>query len=332
MYELLWRLFAARYGPKLLKIPVATSYAQLAKEADVLFLALHGRPGEDGSVQTEATAVDMPYNGSSPRSAQITIDKHKTAAMLSEAGISTPKQLLVRRDTLRAKEDQLWQEAEDQIGYPMVAKPLDEGCSAAVCKLKKREQLQAYASSIFEGLTPSRANILGLSEDTEFPKKEEFLIERCITSEGADHFVEVSVGLIEKNNLARYKVFPPSEVLVRAEILSLEEKFLAGEGQNITPARLSKDSYLQSSLTNQVQEVIAKAAQILDVSGYARIDAFVRIREEKAEVIVIEANALPGLTPSTCLFHQAALSGYTPYGLLSSILEEAISRQKKRPT
>ena len=319
----------ARYGSRLLTEAVPTSYGQLSKEVDVLFLALHGRPGEDGSVQEEASAVGMPYNGSSPRSAHITIDKYKTAAKLSAADFATPKQFLLSQDVLMREGVRLWQRAEEQLGYPMVAKPVDEGCSAAVCKIERPEQLQAYAKAIFEELTQEEINVLGLAEETDFPKKDRFLLESCVTAEDADRFLEVSVGLLEQVGSVRYKVFPPSEVLVRGEILSLEEKFLAGEGQNITPAHFSDEPSLQASLSKQVQTVIARAAQVLDISGYARVDAFVRIRGEKAEVIIIEVNSLPGLTPATCLFHQAALAGYTPYGLLSAILVQAAAQKQR---
>jgi UDP-N-acetylmuramate--alanine ligase len=61
---------------------------------------------------------------------------------------------------------------------------------------------------------------------------------------------------------------------------------------------------------------------VLDIEGYARIDAFVRVRQSGAvEVIIIEVNSLPGMTPATCIFHQTALAGYTPYQFVDRILE-----------
>ena len=59
-------------------------------------------------------------------------------------------------------------------------------------------------------------------------------------------------------------------------------------------------------------------ARVLEIRGYARIDAFVRVKQEEAEIVIIEVNSLPGLTPATCLFHQAALANYTPLRVIGS--------------
>ena len=106
------------------------------------------------------------------------------------------------------------------------------------------------------------------------------------------------------------------------EILSLEEKFLAGEGQNITPPRFGNSAEEYDLIFQQVKEQFLNAAKILDIKGYARIDAFVRVYERlKVETIIIEVNSLPGMTPATCIFHQAALNGYKPYDFIDKILE-----------
>ena len=66
------------------------------------------------------------------------------------------------------------------------------------------------------------------------------------------------------------------------------------------------------------------------MQGYARIDAFVRIwNPEEIEVIIIEVNSLPGMTPATCIFHQTALEGLKPIDFISKILEFGELRQEK---
>jgi D-alanine-D-alanine ligase len=118
-----------------------------------------------------------------------------------------------------------------------------------------------------------------------------------------------------------YEVFEPSETLASGEVLSLEEKFLAGEGQNITPARFSKDSTEQQRISTEVRKVLKKTAEILNVEGYCRIDAFVRVYENgKVETLVIEINSLPGMTPATCIFHQAAIQNLKPLDFIDAIL------------
>ena len=129
----------------------------------------------------------------------------------------------------------------------------------------------------------------------------------------------------------KYEIFDTSESLAESGILSLEEKFLAGEGQNITPARFSKDLQLQKQISERMQHDIEKAATILKIEGYSRIDNFVRVYfkpELRVETIIIEANSLPGMTPATCIFHQCALHGYKPFDFIDSILEFGKERTK----
>lgn len=126
-----------------------------------------------------------------------------------------------------------------------------------------------------------------------------------------------------------YEIFEASEALSEGAVLSLEEKFLAGEGQNITPARYSADHKLRQKISDAVKADFLKAAKLLNIEGYARIDAFVRIFPDgKAEVIFIEVNSLPGMTPATCIFHQTAINGYTPYQFIDNILQYGFERQK----
>jgi D-alanine-D-alanine ligase len=109
----------------------------------------------------------------------------------------------------------------------------------------------------------------------------------------------------------------------------LEEKFLAGQGQNITPARYSKNAAERQKISDKVKETLGAAAKVLKVNGYCRIDAFVRIyNADKVEIIFIEVNSLPGMTPATCIFHQTAINGYKPYDFIDRILEFGFHRQK----
>jgi D-alanine-D-alanine ligase len=125
----------------------------------------------------------------------------------------------------------------------------------------------------------------------------------------------------------QYEIFEPSEALAQKGILSLEEKFLAGEGQNITPARFANDKAGNARISEKVREQLERAARILNVEGYCRIDAFVRIfDDERVEVIFIEVNSLPGLTPATCIFHQAAINGYKPFDFLDQIVQFGLTK------
>ncbi|MFN5830317.1 MAG: hypothetical protein ACK46R_06165, partial [Bacteroidota bacterium] len=82
--------------------------------------------------------------------------------------------------------------------------------------------------------------------------------------------------------------------------------------------------------SEEVKKQLKKAAEVLNIEGYARIDAFVRIFENgKVEVIFIEVNSLPGMTPATCIFHQTAINGYKPLDFIDRILDFGFKRMKR---
>ena len=84
-------------------------------------------------------------------------------------------------------------------------------------------------------------------------------------------------------------------------------------------------------LAKKVQEVLKASAKALGVEGYCRIDAFVRIdKNNEPTVIFIEVNSLPGMTPATCIFHQTAIAGYTPYQFIDNILEFGKKRSERK--
>ena len=92
----------------------------------------------------------------------------------------------------------------------------------------------------------------------------------------------------------------------------------------------ANDEITYKQISDQVKVSIERAARVLDVKGYARVDAFVRIYDHKqAETIIVEINSLPGMTPATVIFHQAALNGYKPYEFIDQIIDFGFTRQYK---
>ena len=325
-----------KYGnSKNLFAPKQINYKQLAKMADTVFIALHGRPGEDGTVQKELNKLRIPYNGSGVESSQVTINKFETNKLLRAKGFNVAEHMLVF-DTDWKKDSNKLIAAIEKIGYPLIAKPADDGCSSAVKKIKNRAELVHYAEGVFRStvnIKPELAEKLGLKPKEEFPKKNYFLVEGFIDRNNAAHFLEITGGMLTSYNAKGklvYESFEPSEALAEGEILSLEEKFLAGQGQNITPARYHKNEKTRLAISKQVQQVLVEGAQALNVQGYCRIDAFVRIDKKNIpEVVFIEVNSLPGMTPATAIFHQCALNGYKPYEFIDAILEFGAARTAK---
>lgn len=298
----------------------------LQEHIDLAFIALHGRPGEDGTIQKFLESKGIPYNGSGPASSSITIDKYETLQLLKANGFIVADQKRYDISEFQEKDD-WYKEIEADFDYPLIAKPVDDGCSSAVVKIKSRDHLQGYLDSIFRdnlALTSDQRTFLGLAHNEEFPSKQEVLIESLVGDNGAAHFMEVTGGMLYHMNEAgqvEVEVFEPSEVLAGDEILSLEEKFLAGQGQNITPARFSNDQHEYKRISEEVKSTLQKAAELLGVEGYCRIDAFVRIYDDgRVETIIIEINSLPGVTPATCIFHQCAINQYKPFNFIDKIL------------
>jgi UDP-N-acetylmuramate--alanine ligase len=325
--------------------PKRLTYDDLAKMVDCVFIALHGRPGEDGAVQANLERVRLPYNGSGVESSQITIDKYRTNEILKQNGFLVAEHLLVTEESWSKNRNDVLNTIKEKIHYPFIAKPVDDGCSSAVKKIKTPEEFEAFAKLIFrkgENMDMNAMNLLHIKDKEEFPQKQVILVEELISKRDAKHFLEITGGMLTKYDAQGnvvYEVFEASEALSGGEVLSLEEKFLAGQGQNITPARYSKDVIERQQISDKVKETLGAAAKLLNINGYTRIDAFVRIYENlnpvrsasekvKVDVIFIEVNSLPGMTPATCIFHQTAINGYKPYDFIDNILDFGFKKQK----
>jgi len=326
-----------KYTGRPLQEPQRITYSQLKNLVDAVFIALHGRPGEDGALQQELEKLHIPYNGSGIRSSQITINKYETNELLAKHGVSVAKHAMALKEDWLQDREAFYQSIENGFQYPFIAKPADDGCSSAVKKIKNRRELEAFTTLMFremEELDTECARTLSLGLKEEFPNKAGYLVESLISKDGAKHFLEVTGGLLTKygpDGTVNYEVFEASEALAEGEVLSLEEKFLAGEGQNITPARYAADPKLRQKISDKVKEDLKRVAQILNIEGYARIDAFVRVYENKeVETIIIEVNSLPGMTPATCIFHQTAINGYKPYDFINRILQFGIERTRMK--
>jgi D-alanine-D-alanine ligase-like ATP-grasp enzyme len=107
-------------------------------------------------------------------------------------------------------------------------------------------------------------------------------------------------------------------------VLSLEEKFQGGTGVNLTPV---PPELIDGDVLETIRERIASAANALGIEGFARVDAFADTRT--GDVVVIEANTVPGMTPSTVLFHQALAEtpSLEPAAFLAQAVEHAVRRR-----
>lgn len=265
-------------------------WSDLPNLVDFVFIALHGAPGEDGTVQGALEMLKLPYNGSGVFASSLCMDKFKTTQFLQRKGFDVPQALLLSYDAW-VVQDQTLDQFMEQIGYPCIVKPHDDGCSVMVVSAKNRDDLEFALQSIFI-------------------EKKFALIEEQIIG------MELTVGVLGNEDA---QALMPSQTVVKGDLLSLEEKFLPGAGENQTPALLS-----QADL-QFVREKVKAMYKAAGCKGYARIDVFFQSEEQSVtgqrRVVLIEINTLPGLTPATCIFHQAAEDGMRPMEFIDKIIQ-----------
>lgn len=265
--------FAARIG-----------YEELKGRFDILFIGLHGKYGEDGCLQGLCELIGLPYTGSGVLASAVGMDKYVGRKILAANGIDVPKTIVVDENAWKADKDGIVARVEKETGFPCIIKPTREGCSTAV---KKVVSAAGIPSAVEEALKWD-------------PR---VLVEEFLTG------MEVTCGVLGNSNPM---VLTPSETIPTQEVLSLEDKFLYGQGENKTPARVPEE------VLQRIRQTAVAAFVALDLKAYSRIDMFVR---DNGSVAVLEPNSLPGMTPSTVLFHQAAESGISQTELISRIIE-----------
>lgn len=276
---------------------IALSYESLKTRADLVFLGLHGKYGEDGCMQGLLELLKIPYTGSGVLASALGMDKYMARQVLTISGIDVPKTVAVSKKIwLSERREEALKQIEETIGFPCVIKPTREGCSTAVKKVVSAAgvPLALDEAFVWDGLA---------------------LVEEFMDG------LEVTCGVL---GTAPPTALTPSETIATTDILSLEDKFLYGKGENKTPARVPDD------VLKKIEETAVAAFKALDLKGYARIDMFLR---PDGRVAVLEPNTQPGMTPSTVLFHQAAAAGITQAGVITRIIEEALAvhRDKKGP-
>lgn len=260
------------------------SYEEMKSRFDILFIGLHGKYGEDGCLQGLCELIGLPYTGSGVLASAVGMDKYVSRKILSANGIDVPKTLAVDDSAWKTEKNGILARVEAEIGFPCIVKPTREGCSTAVKKVV------------------SVAGIPGAVEEA-FKWDPRVLVEEFLTG------MEVTCGVLGNSNPM---ALTPSETIPTQEILSLEDKFLYGQGENKTPARAPEE------VLHKIRQTAVAAFIALDLKAYSRIDMFVR---ENGSVAVLEPNSLPGMTPSTVLFHQAAELGISQTDLISRIIE-----------
>jgi D-alanine--D-alanine ligase len=322
-----------------------SSLAEVVQEADFVFLALHGGPGEDGRLQTALEALQKPYNGCGPEASRLSSDKRlavERVANLRLEGIATPRQREVTLFELAAWRKQgNWRtrylSLREELGADaLVGKPASDGCSTGVKLLTDEHQLEAFVDAIVKLMPELPAGTLGPNSRVlkfPLPSPDRWLFERALCDLGAEplpagdlnaahlhdwlaaqRFLELTCAVIEDPQSRKMRVATPSLALARAGELSLEEKFQQGVGTN-----LELDAFLGPVRVRTIQKRVASLSAALGLEGYGRIDCFYDTREDL--IYLLECNTLCGLTEATVFYSQVASSfGLSPPEALEWIL------------
>ncbi len=327
--------------------PKSMELEKFIESASFVFIALHGGFGENGGLQSLLESKGVPFNGSGSKTSRLCMNKLETSRSISHFtadGILTAKKTSARiRDIERLNSralDRYWDSLVAELSTErIIVKPIDDGCSSGIAALHDAGDLKRYIAHAaeIESHIPS-GTLTGQEEIVEMPSErmDEILFEEfietdrvAITDQSLDWdskggWVEITVGVLEDE--AGLKSLSPSITVVEGSLLSLEEKFQGGTGVNITPPPTAR---VPPETVEAVKTRIEKVATALKIRGYARIDAFMHI--ETGEIIVIEANTIPGLTPSTVIFQQALAEDppLYPTAFLERITQQGMKRAAK---
>lgn len=318
----------AQYGPSgPIFEPIPLRFEELPQMVDGVFLALHGAIGEHGNIQERLDALGLPYNGSDARASRVMANKYQALQTLKRNGFPIANQVLLHKSDYEAGADAFFSRVENQLHYPMVGKPVEGGCNSAVKVLRSRNELEAYTRLMFRpeeevGLEARRT--LRLKAREEFPRQDDILFENLLTAGGASLFVEITAGLLTHHlpdGSLRYEIFHPTENIASGHFLTPEDNFLAKKNARAQPAIFGKKPEDHQAVLLQLTDSLERAARILNVQGYATIDAFVRVYEDRSvQTTIIEVNSLPDLSTASCFIPQAAREGYHPHELIEKIL------------
>ena len=324
-------------------LPKKLNLSNIAKNHDFTFLGLHGGIGEDGTLQKKLEKLNSPYNGPSVEASKIGMDKYQTANLINKAkikGLNSLKKIIIqvsKIDNCKSYYQKLKTELKTS---DILLKPRGDGCSAGVVKINDHNELKIYLEKL-----KNNSKILpgGLLKDhpseIELPmeKCEEVLAERYIKVDKIEikgkkilrktkkGWMELSVAVLgTKNNL---KALTPSQTIAMGKVLTVEEKFQGGTGINFTPP---PNQYINKKDLEEIKNKISKAAKILKIEGYSRIDCFYNLKSK--EVVIIEANTLPAMTPSTIIYHQALkeMPPISPLLLIEKIIKLGFQKNKNK--
>jgi len=270
----------ARLGPLRSISEVAADSAR----PDVAFIALHGRYGEDGTVQGLLELLGIPYTGSGVLASALAMDKIVSKRLLRAEGVRVPPSVdLMSRRELSTRDVSREVAA---LGYPVIVKPNRQGSTIGMSKVERPDEL---ARAIEEA----------------FDYDSQVLIEKFLNG------VEITAGILGNEEL---QVLPLIEIVPAKGFYDYEAKYTPGATEEICPARIPE------ATSEEARRLALAAHRALGCRGMSRVDMIAAADG----VYVLEVNTIPGMTPTSLLPTAARAAGIEFPQLLDKLIELAL--------
>ena len=263
-----WQADTANCAPCALS-PDRTMRALLIKEGgswcehpvDVAVPVLHGKNGEDGTIQGLFELAGLPYVGCGVLASAVCMDKAVANTVMDASGVPHCAWCFALRADVEADADKVLDMVEAKLPYPVFVKPANAGSSVGISKAANAEDLKAAID-------------LALVHDKKL------VFESFVDGQ------EVECAVIGSEPAVSTR---PGEILAGAEFYTYDDKYKNGVSQVVIPARLSEEKL------DEVKDYAVKAYTALGCEGLARCDFFVE--RSTGRVLINEINTLPGFTP-----------------------------------
>jgi D-alanine-D-alanine ligase len=246
------------------------------------FIALHGRYGEDGTVQGALELMGLPYTGSGVMASSIAMDKTMTKRVWLAEGLPTPRYVLVRREQLDTVS---MSSLVSSLGLPMIVKPAREGSSIGVTKVTQVQDL---------------IGALRVAAQCDA----DILCEECIVGE------EVTCPVLGEGASAR--ALPVIRIVAPEGNYDYQNKYFTDDTQYLVP------SGLPVAEEAAIEALIVKAYQVLGCRGWGRID--VMIDGATRQPYLLEINTSPGMTGHSLVPMSAKAAGISYEALCCQLL------------
>ncbi|MEE6260891.1 D-alanine--D-alanine ligase family protein [Plantactinospora sonchi] len=264
-----------------------TEGAQALADVDVVFPALHGAYGEDGTIQGLLEMAGIPYVGANVFASAAAMDKEFTKKLAAAEGIPVGPYVVLRSGVSLTEEDR------ERLGLPVFVKPSRAGSSVGITKVSDWADLEAAVATARQ-IDPK------------------VLVEAAIVGR------EVECGVLEAEAGGGPEASLLAEVrIAEHDFYDFEAKYLDDACEYDIPANLP------DRVTRQVQEYACRAFTALDCAGLARVDFFVT---PELDVYLNEINTMPGFTPRSMFPQMWAASGLEYPKLVSRLIRTALRR------